>query len=76
MRNRDLWLRCIFKIVGVVLAGMFIVKGKTLSTFFRKPNPVLAAQPPSASGDLSLRAIVESAQSADLRRPDFALCKL
>ena len=75
MRDLDLWPKQIMKIACVVLAGMLIAKGKTLSTFLREPNLVFAAQPPSASGDLALRAIVDSARNADLRWSDFALYK-
>ena len=72
MRKRDRRLQYVIVLVSVVLAGMLAAKGGSFTSFFIEQPTVLAGQSSSASGDLSLHGIVDSARNDDLRWPDFA----
>ena len=72
MRKTDRRPRYIIVLASVVLAGMFAPKGESILSFVLEQPIVLAGHSSSASGDLSLHAIVDSAHNTDLRWPDFA----
>ena len=75
MRNPDRRSHCIIMLASIFLAGMFVAKAESFPPFFVEQPIVLGAEPLSASGDLALYAIVDSAHNADLRWPDFAAYK-
>ena len=71
MRKTDRRPRYVIVLASVVLAGMFAAKGESILSFVLEQPIVLAGHSSSASGDLPLHSIVDSAHNADLRWPDF-----
>ena len=72
MRKTNRRPQQVIVLVSVVLAGMLVAKGESFPAFFVEQPAVLARQSSSASGNLSLHGIVDSAHNAELRWPDFA----
>ena len=71
MRKTDRRPQYVIVLVSVFLAEMLVSNGESFPAFFVEQPIVFAGQPSPASGEL-LHCIVESANNADLRWPDFA----
>jgi L,D-transpeptidase YcbB len=75
MRNPVYRLQWLIVLTSIVVAGMSVTNGETITVFLAEPHPALAGQTLSALGVPALHAIVDSGRNADLRWPDFTAYK-